>query len=125
MEILIYLNEFFNLGEPFFFQSRNTPGNGINFAFYRLGGGTSMTIRSNTILDFGDIGIYDDAKAQNVIVEYNTIWDRRDPFVSRYGIRTDYTANRWTIRYNQVYAGSISPISAPSSTLIGNTDTSP
>jgi hypothetical protein len=40
--------------------------------------------------------------------------------VSMYGIRTDYAYNAWTIRYNNVYAGRIAPISAPKSKLYGN-----
>lgn len=94
---------------------------GIDFAGWELGSGSSITIRGNTILDFGDIGIYDDASNQGpVLIEDNKIWDRSKPFVSRYGIRTDYEANVWTIRNNYVYAGSISFISAPSSNIYNN-----
>ena len=99
----------------------NSANYGINFAGWRLGGGSRIIIRGNTILDFGDIGVYDDGLNQGpVLVENNTIWDRHIPFISRYGIRTDYTANKWTIRYNHVYAGSITYISAPGSTVYGN-----
>jgi parallel beta-helix repeat protein len=94
---------------------------GINFAGWGMGGGSRITIRENTILDFGDVGIYDDAVNDGpVIVENNLIWDRREPFVSRFGIRTDYEANRWTIRYNRVYAGTVAFISAPSSQVYEN-----
>ena len=93
---------------------------GIDFKGWSISS-TTMTIRGNTILDFGDIGIYDSAVGQGpVLVENNIIWDRQTPFVSRYGIRTDYAANEWTIRYNRVYAGSIAYISAPSSSVYGN-----
>jgi hypothetical protein len=95
---------------------------GINFAGWRVGGGSQITIRGNTLIDFGDIGIYDDGLNQGpVLIENNTIWDRHNPFISRYGIRTDYESNKWTIRYNRVYAGSIAYISAPKSNVYGNT----
>ena len=94
---------------------------GINFAGWRLGGSSQITIRGNMLLDFGDIGIYDDGLNQgSVLVENNTLWDRHLPFISRYGIRTDYEGNRWTIRYNRVYAGSIAYISAPKSNVYDN-----
>lgn len=94
---------------------------GINFNGWRLGGSSRITIKGNKILDFGDIGIYDDGLNQGpVLIENNTIWDRRIPFISRYGIRTDYAANKWTIRYNRVYAGSVAYISAPGSTVYDN-----
>lgn len=94
---------------------------GINFAGWQLGTSSNTTIKGNTLLDFGDIGIYDDGLNQGwVLVENNTIWDRRTPFISKYGIRTDYEDNGWTIRYNRVYAGSITYISAPKSNVYGN-----
>lgn len=94
---------------------------GISFADWWMGSDAQLTIRENTILDFATVGIWDDGKGQGpVLVENNVIWDRRAPFVSKYGIRTDYIKNRWTIRYNQVYAGSTAFISAPYSTLVGN-----
>lgn len=94
---------------------------GIDFAGWALGSGSNITIRGNTILDFNDIGIYDNSVSQgHILIENNTIWDRRTPFVSSYGIRTDDTSNVWTIRYNNIYAGSISFVSAPSSKVYSN-----
>lgn len=99
----------------------NSSNYGIDFASWGTGGQSRITIRNNTLVDFKDIGVYDNAKSCGpVVVENNTIWDTRSPFVSRYGIRTDYVYNVWTIRYNRVYAGSIAAISAPKSTLYGN-----
>jgi hypothetical protein len=99
----------------------NSSNYGINFAGWGTGGQSRITIRNNTLLDFRDIGIYDDNVSDGpVVVENNTIWDRRTPLVARYGIRTDYAYNAWTIRYNKVYAGSISPISAPKSKVYDN-----
>lgn len=99
----------------------NSTNYGINFAGYSLGGRSNITIRGNTILDFGDIGIYDDALHQgSYLIEGNVILDSHDPFVSRYSIRTEDTTNRWTIRNNRVYAGSISFISAPNSNVYNN-----
>lgn len=99
----------------------NATNYGINFAGWRLGGDSKITIRGNMLLDFGDIGIYDDGLNQGpVLIENNTIWDRHEPFVSRYGIRTDYESNKWTIRNNRVYAGSIAYISAPGSNIYDN-----
>ena len=98
----------------------NPANYGIDFAGWSVSS-SSITIRGNTLLDFGDIGIYDSALNQGpILIENNTIWDRHVPFVSRYGIRTDCEANRWTIRYNRVYAGSISFISAPRSNVHDN-----
>jgi len=97
----------------------NPANYGIDFAGWSVSS-SSITIRGNTLLDFGDIGIYDSALNQGpILIENNTIWDRRTPFVSRYGIRTD-AANKWTIRYNYVYAGTIAYISAPSSNVYDN-----
>jgi hypothetical protein len=94
---------------------------GIDFGGWRLGSDSGLTIRGNVLLDFNDIGIYDEALSQGtVLIENNTIWDRRQPFVSKYGIRTDYEANEWTIRYNHIFAGSISLVSAPSSNVYDN-----
>jgi hypothetical protein len=98
----------------------NPANYGIDFAGWSVSS-SSITIRGNTLLDFGDIGIYDSALNQGpILIENNTIWDRHVPFVSRYGIRTDNEGNRWTIRYNRVYAGSISFISAPRSNVYDN-----
>lgn len=95
---------------------------GISFAGWALWGTTNLTIRENWIQDFGNIGIWDDNSKQGgpVLIENNTIWDSHTPFVSRYGIRTDYEANGWTIRYNHVYAGATSFISAPGSSVYDN-----
>jgi len=99
----------------------NSSNYGIDFASWGTGGESRITIRNNTLIDSRSIGIYDDAVSDGpVVVENNTIWDRRSPFVSKYGIRTDYAYNAWTIRYNRVYAGSIAAISAPKSKLYGN-----
>lgn len=98
----------------------NPANYGIDFAGWSVSS-SSITIRGNTLLDLGDIGIYDSAVGQGpILVENNTIWDRQTPFVSRYGIRTDYESNTWTIRYNRVYAGTVAYISAPSSSVYGN-----
>jgi hypothetical protein len=95
---------------------------GIDFASWGIGNGHQITIRNNTLMDFNSIGIYDNNQNQGpVIVENNIIWDRRQPFVSTYGIRTAYTSNVWTIRYNSVYAGSSAYISAPRSNIYDNT----
>jgi hypothetical protein len=99
---------------------------GIDFAGWGTGGSSRIVLRKNTILDFGDIGIYDDNVSDGpVVVENNTIWDRFSPFVSEYGIRTDNIANAWTIRYNVVYAGKVAFISAPKSQVYGNIYTPP
>jgi hypothetical protein len=99
---------------------------GISFGNWGLGSQQKLTIRNNTILDFGSIGIYDDAKGQGpVVVENNTILDRHTPFVSKYGIRTDCPYNFWTIRYNHIYAGSLAYISSPRSEIYGNTYEAP
>ena len=99
----------------------NSSNYGIDFASWGTGGQSRITIRNNTLIDFKDIGVYDNARSCGpVVVENNTIWDTRNPFVSRYGIRTDYTYSVWTIRYNRVYAGSIAAISAPKSKVYGN-----
>jgi parallel beta-helix repeat protein len=99
----------------------NASNYGIDFAGWGLGGDSNITIRNNTILDFGDIGIFDDNLNQGpYLIENNTILDRREPFVSRYGIRTDYEANVWTIRYNHIYAGTIAFVSAPQGNVYGN-----
>lgn len=99
---------------------------GIDFASWGTGRASSITIRNNTLLDFGDIWVYDDAVRDGpVLVENNTIWDRHTPFISSYGIRTDNTANAWTIRYNRVYAGTLAYISAPISTVYNNSYTPP
>jgi hypothetical protein len=93
---------------------------GIDFCGWWISDHT-MTIKGNTILNPGKIGIYDNGKGQGaVVVDSNIIWDKKQPFVSIYGIRTDYTDNKWTIKYNHVYAGSIAYISAPKSLLIEN-----
>jgi hypothetical protein len=95
---------------------------GISFGGWGLGSTMQLTIRNNTILNFGSIGIWDGGKKQGppLIVENNTILDQRTPFVSTYGIRTDYTSNTWTIRNNVVHAGSKAAISAPNSLLKSN-----
>lgn len=99
----------------------NASNYGIDFAGWGLGGDSNITIRNNTIFDFGDIGIFDDNLNQGpYLIENNTILDRREPFVSRYGIRTDYEANVWTIRYNHIYAGTIAFVSAPQGNVYGN-----
>jgi len=96
---------------------------GISFGGWGLYSGCNLTIRGNMILNFGDIGIWDDGKGQGgtVVIEQNIIKDTREPFVSRYGIRTDYEKNKWTIRYNRIYAGRIAFISAPNSDVHDNT----
>jgi len=95
---------------------------GIDFGGWGTGGESRIVLRNNTILDFGNIGIYDDNVSDGpVLVENNTIWDRSSPFASYYGIRTDNVANAWIIRYNVVYAGSVAYISAPKSQVYGNT----
>jgi hypothetical protein len=94
---------------------------GIDFASWGTGGQSRIVIRNNTILDFGEIGIYDNNVSDGpVLVENNTVWDMHTPFVSEYGIRTANIANVWTIRYNTVYAGIITHISAPKSQVYGN-----
>jgi hypothetical protein len=94
---------------------------GIDFASWGIGNGHQITIRNNTLIDFNSIGIYDNNQNQGpTVVENNIIWDRRQPFVSTYGIRTATTSNAWTIRYNRVYAGKTAYISAPNSNLQGN-----
>jgi hypothetical protein len=94
---------------------------GISFGKWGIGSKQKLTIRNNAILDFGSIGIWDDGKAQGpVIIENNTIWDRHTPFVSKYGIKTDWPYNNWTIRYNHVFAGSVAPISSPKSMIYEN-----
>lgn len=94
---------------------------GISFGKWGLGSNQQLTIRNNTILDFGSIGIWDDGKGQGpVIVENNIIWDRHTPFVSKYGIKQDCSYNVWTIRYNHIYAGSIAYISSPKSMVYNN-----
>ena len=94
---------------------------GISFNGWGLGGDAQLTLRLNVILDFGNVGVWDDNRSQgHVLVENNTIWDRQQSFISRYGLRTDYELNRWTIRYNIVFAGTISCISAPRSNVYGN-----
>jgi hypothetical protein len=93
---------------------------GIDFANWWISDHV-VTIRNNTILDPGIIGIYDNNKNQgSVLIENNTIWDRHQPYVSSYGIRTEYTNNAWIIRYNDIYAGNIAPISAPRSNIYSN-----
>lgn len=100
----------------------NAQNYGLSFGGYGLGGGTNLTITGNNLINFGDIGIWDDGKKQGGLFNLtgNTIWDKSYPFVSEYGIRTDYVSNKWVIANNTVYAGSIAYISAPSSQIIGN-----
>jgi hypothetical protein len=51
----------------------NSANYGIDFGGWALGSGNSITIRSNTIQDFGNFGIYDDNRhTETVYVEYNT-----------------------------------------------------
>lgn len=99
----------------------SNPSNyGIDFGDWSIGN-NQIVIRNNTITNFGEIGIYDDAKKQgSVTIEDNLIYDSNDPFVSSFGIRTDFEANAWIIRYNHIYAGSVEPISAPSSNVYDN-----
>jgi hypothetical protein len=94
---------------------------GISFAGWGLGGDAQLTIRKNTISGFSNIGIWDNGLNQGpVLIENNTIVDPNTPFLSSYGIRTDYESNSWTIQYNRVYAGSTTYISAPGSSVYGN-----
>lgn len=93
---------------------------GIDFGGWDISS-NQVTIRRNNIIDFGEIGIYDNSKKQGpALIEYNTIRDNSNPFRSSYGIMTGYTTNTWTIRYNEVVAGSIEAISAPSSYIYDN-----
>jgi len=99
---------------------------GGDYSVYWEGWGnsdSSPVIRENNFYDFDKISIYDGGYGQGTtLVENNLIWDRRVPFLSTYGIRTD---RAWTIRYNHVYAGSIDFIYAPQASLSGNTFTEP
>ena len=93
---------------------------GIDFGGWDISN-NQVTIRGNRVTDFGEIGIYDNSKKQGpVLIENNTILDNSNPFTSSYGIYTGYTNNAWTIRYNDVFAGSIAAISAPSSNIHDN-----
>ena len=100
----------------------NAANYGISFGNWGLYGSSNITIRGNIILDFHDIGIYDDAKRQGglILIEGNIIKDTNEPFISRYGIRTDFEENKWIIRKNQVYGGRIDFISAPHSDVYDN-----
>jgi plastocyanin len=99
----------------------NSSSYGIDFANYELNSGSEIAIVNNTIVNFGIIGIWDNnLNQESVIIEYNVIWDRNNPFISKYGIKTSEKANPWVIKFNHIYAGSISPISAPSSQISNN-----
>ena len=51
----------------------NSANYGIDFGGWALGSGNNITIRSNTIQDFGNFGIYDDDQHQETVyVENNT-----------------------------------------------------
>ena len=95
---------------------------GISFAGYGLGSSTNLTITRNKLINFDDIGIWDDGKKQGgtVYIEDNILWDQRNPFVSKYGIRTDCESNKFMIAYNIIYAGIVDYVSAPNSQLIDN-----
>jgi nitrous oxidase accessory protein NosD len=99
---------------------RNAANYGIDSGGWSIGN-NEIVIRNNTILDFGDVGIYDNGKKQgSAVIEDNVICDTNDPFTTNYGLRTDYEANSWVIRYNHVDAGSIAFISAPNSVVSDN-----
>jgi hypothetical protein len=95
---------------------------GIDFGGWGISD-NEVIIRRNILTDFGEVGIYDNSLNQgSVLIEYNVIRDNSNPYTSNYGIRTDFESNRWTIRYNEVFAGSITAISAPSSDVYENMD---
>jgi len=98
----------------------NPASYGIDFGGWSIGN-NQIVIRNNTVTDFGNIGIYDNGKSQGLaLIENNIIYDSNNPFESTYGIRTDFEANSWIIRYNRIYAGSVEHISAPNSEVYEN-----
>ena len=100
---------------------------GMDFAGWGLGGDTDMTILNNKIADFGDIGIYDNAKNQGKIkILQNKIYSTLP--TARLGILTDYVANNWLIEKNALKVGELvgnQAIYAPGSTLIDNYEYTP
>lgn len=95
---------------------------GIDFGGWGLGGDTTMTMSRNELYGFTDVGIYDDAKSQNVQLIADGIIYSNAP-TARWAILTDYTSNHWTIQNNAIRIGALTgnqAINAPGSTLIGN-----
>lgn len=81
----------------------NSANYGIDFGGWGLGGGNSITIRSNTIQNFGNFGIYDDNLHQETVyVEYNTFMSNNAPSSA---IFAENPANHWIITGNIFIVG--------------------
>jgi hypothetical protein len=81
----------------------NSANYGIDFGGWALGGGNSITIRSNTIQNFGNFGIYDDNLHQETVyVEYNMFMSNNAPSSA---IFAENPANHWIITGNIFIVG--------------------
>ncbi len=94
---------------------------GISFGGWGLGGDSNITIRTNTLQGFDDVGIYDDAKHQQVHIKGNLIIS--DGPSAKWSIFTECTANQWLIECNTLRVGESvgdQTINAPNSVLTDN-----
>lgn len=72
---------------------------GIDFGGWALGGSSNITISKNIIRDFGNFGIYDDDKKQDLVyIEENIITSSKEG--AGPAILTQYPSNQWLISNN-------------------------
>ncbi len=99
----------------------------MSFGGWGLGGDSNMTILDNKLMNFGDVGIYDDGLSQGSLkVLRNSIFSELS--TARWGVLTDMITNKWLIEGNALKVGELvadAAISAPNSTLLDNTEFTP
>jgi len=99
----------------------------MDFGGWRMGGDLDMTILNNKLVNFGDIGIYDNGLPQsNLRILKNTIFSESP--TARLGILTEEETNNWLIENNALKVGPLGgddAIYAPGSRLAGNYEYTP
>jgi hypothetical protein len=88
----------------------------IDFNNWGVGGRGNTIIENNTLINCGDVGIYDtNVSVGKVLIKGNMIFDFKNS--SRYSILTDRESNVWNITGNWIYNKSIL---APNSVIFDN-----